>query len=308
MNSITKRILSWRLPLTFLATLLASMPVSATVNIFTCEPEWAALAEQVGGDQVTTFSATTARQDPHFIQARPSLIAKVRKSDLIICSGADLEIGWLPLLLRKSGNRKIQVGTPGYLMATDYVRLLGRPSRVDRSQGDLHAAGNPHVHTDPRNMTLIAKAITDRLSELDPAHAAVFQLNFEHFSKSWKASLKQWKERARPLRDMPIAVLRNNWPYLVSWLKLRQVVTLEEKPGVPPTSSNMAKVLTRVQQQPVKAVIYAANQPSRAAEWLAGKADIPIVELPYTVGGNDTAVDLFSLYTSTIDLLLEVNQ
>ena len=304
MKPIKKLLLSTLFPLVG----LASMPVSATVNIFACEPEWAALAEQIGGDQVTTFSATTARQDPHFIQPRPSLIATVRKSDLIICSGADLEIGWLPLLLRKSGNRNIQPGATGYLMATDYVRLLDKPSRVDRSQGDLHAAGNPHIHTDPRSMTLVARAIADRLSEIEPAQAAVFQRNLEQFNSRWKESLKLWKDKARPLRGMPVAVLRNSWPYLVSWLKLQQVVTLEEKPGVPPTSAQMANVLTRVQQQPVKAVLYAANQSSRAADWLADKADIPAVELPFTVGGNDTAVDLFSLYDNTIDLLLEANQ
>jgi len=288
--------------------LLGSLSASAALDVFTCEPEWAALAKLVGGDAVTTFSATTALQDPHFIQARPSLIAKVRKADLLICSGADLEIGWLPLLLRKSANRNIQPGAPGYMIATDYVRLKDKPTRIDRSQGDLHAAGNPHIHTDPRNMTRVAKAIADRLSELAPDQAALFQKNFEQFKTRWKESLKVWKEKASPLRDMPVAVLRNSWPYMVDWLKLQQVVTLEEKPGVPPTSTHLTKVLTRVQQQPVKAVIYAVNQPSRAAEWLAEKAEIPTVELPYTVGGNDAAVDLFTLYDNTIDLLLEVNQ
>ena len=195
--------------------LLVAMPASAAINIFTCEPEWAALAELVGGEAVTTFSATTALQDPHFIQARPSLIAKVRKSDLLICSGADLEIGWLPLLLRKSGNRNIQPGAPGYLIATDYVRLRDKPTRIDRSQGDLHAAGNPHIHTDPRNMTRVAKAIADRLSELAPDRSAVFQDNFEQFKTRWKESLKLWKEKASPLRNMPVAVVRNSWPYLV---------------------------------------------------------------------------------------------
>ena len=288
--------------------LLAAMPVSADINIFTCEPEWAALAKLVGGEAVITFSATNALQDPHFIQARPSLIAKVRKSDLIICSGADLEIGWLPLLLRKSGNRNIQPGAPGYLIATDYVRLKDKPARIDRSQGDLHAAGNPHIHTDPRTMTLVAKAIADRLSMIAPTQAAVFQTNLQQFETRWKESLRSWKTKASPLRNMPVVVLRNTWPYLVDWLKLQQVVTLEEKPGVPPTSSHLAKVLARVQQQPVKAVIYAANQSPRAVEWFAEKTSVPIVELPYTVGGNDTAIDLYTLYDNTLDLLLAVNR
>lgn len=308
MKSVKTILQTSLLPVVVLLAMVASMPVAAVVNIFACEPEWKALAEELGGDHVSVFSATTALQDPHFIQARPSLIATVRKADLVICSGADLEIGWLPLLLRKSGNRNVQPGTSGYLMATDYVRLKDRPSRVDRSQGDLHAAGNPHIHTDPRNISLVARAVANRLSKLEPAQAAIFQTNFEQFNLRWRESLAVWKEKARPLRNMPVAVLRNSWPYLVSWLKLQQVVTLEDKPGVPPTSAHLSKVLTRVRQQPVKAVIYSANQPSRAADWLSEKAGIPAVKLPYTVGGNDMAVDLYSLYDNTIDLLLEVHE
>ena len=280
----------------------------AALNVFACEPEWAALSELIGGDQVTVISATTAYQDPHFIQARPSLIAKMRKTDLLICSGADLEVSWLPLLLRKSGNRNIQAGTPGYVMATEFVRLRDKPTRIDRSQGDLHVAGNPHIHTDPRNLIRVARALAERLIQVEPSQAQFFQDNLSAFEQRWKQARGQWRIKAAPLRGMPIAVLRNSWPYLVEWLKLKQSITIEQKPGVPPTSKHLASLLERVEQLPVKTIIYASNQSPKAAIWLSEKTAIPVLELPFTVGGNDAANTLFNLYENTIDLLLEANK
>jgi zinc/manganese transport system substrate-binding protein len=135
-----------------LLLLCMTQPVQAGLNILACEPEGAALAQELSGDLVTISSATTAYQDPHFIQARPSLQARARKADLLVCTGSELELGWLPILLRSSGNPRIQAGSPGYFMASDHVRLLGKPKVVDRSEGDIHAGGNPHIQTDPRNL------------------------------------------------------------------------------------------------------------------------------------------------------------
>lgn len=162
-----KNILSFTLFCLFLAT----QPVYAALNVLACEPEWAALSKALGGDLVTVTSATTGAQDPHHVQARPSLISKARKADLLVCTGAELEIGWLPLLQRKTSNSAIQNGADGHFMATNYVTMLGVPAVLDRSQGDVHAMGNPHIQTDPNNITDVAAALNERLQLLDPDNA-----------------------------------------------------------------------------------------------------------------------------------------
>ncbi|KKK59777.1 hypothetical protein LCGC14_3030960, partial [marine sediment metagenome] len=158
---------------TFIFSLLflVSSSAWAQVSVFACEPEWASLTKELGGDNVSVFSATNGLQDPHYIQARPSLIAKARKTDLLVCTGAELEQGWLPLLQRKAGNSAIQIGAEGYFMATDYVRLAEQPITLDRSQGHIHAAGNPHIQTSPVMILTVAKALSDRLKQRDPDNA-----------------------------------------------------------------------------------------------------------------------------------------
>src|SRR5258706_15845621 len=157
-----------------LGSVVVALPVAAALNVFACEPEWGALAQELGGDKVSVYLATTALQDPHRVEARPSLIARIRSADLLICSGAELEIGWLPLLLTQSGNSKIQLGTPGYLEASQYVTKLEIPKVIDRALGDIHPGGNPHIHTDPRNISKVAAVIEERLAQLDPASADTY--------------------------------------------------------------------------------------------------------------------------------------
>src|SRR5262245_30320842 len=154
-----------------LSACLASAGAHAVVNVFACEPEWAALATEIGGNKVSAFSATTGLQDPHRIEARPSLIARMRTADLLVCTGAELEVGWLPVLLQSAGNNKIQVGQTGYLLAADLVPRLEIPARADRSLGDLHMSGNPHIQLDPRNIARVAPALAQRLSAVDPSNA-----------------------------------------------------------------------------------------------------------------------------------------
>src|ERR671936_3171342 len=139
-------------------------PAAAAVNVFACEPEWAALAQELGGDKVSVYSATTAQQDPHRMEAKPSLISRIRNADLLICSGSELEIGWLPLLFTQGGNNAIQPGSPGYIEASQYVVRLEVPRVIDRALGDIHPAGNPHIHLDPRNIAKVGAVITERLT------------------------------------------------------------------------------------------------------------------------------------------------
>ncbi len=288
-----------------LACCCFSLPAMATLNIFACEPEWSALAKEIGGEKVTTFSATTGLQDPHHIQARPSLIAKVRAADLIICTGAGLEEGWLPLLLRRSGNANIQQGQAGYFIATNYVRILGKPKLLDRSQGDVHAAGNPHIQTDPRNILIVAKALQKRLIKLEPENRKFYISQFDDFSMRWKQYLKHWKKITRPLQQLPVVVHHNSWIYMQNYLNLDQVATLEDKPGIPPTSGHLSKLLKQMKQSPAKIIIHAAYQPAKASEWLSKRTGIVSIKLAFTIGGNQQATDLFSLYEDTFNRLLK---
>ena len=297
-----------------LTVLLAAVPLTmavagpvaaASLKVFACEPEWGALAKELGGDQLSVYTATTAFQDPHHIQARPGLIAKMRRADLLVCTGAQLEIGWLPVLLRQAGNERVQPGKPGNFAATDYVTALEKPASVDRSQGDVHPGGNPHIQTDPRNMAKVAKALADTLSQIDAAHATEYQSRYQDFDKRWQAALARWEKQAAPLHGMKIVVHHRSWVYLENWLSLQEVAALESKPGVPPSAGHLSEVLTQLKSQPAKMVIRAAYQEGRPDQWLSEHAHITAIELPFTVGGTDAATDLFGLYDDTIARLLK---
>lgn len=294
--------------LAYLLLLISGSPVLADLNIFACEPEWAVLSQELGGDKVKVFSATTGLQDPHYIQARPSLIAKARHADLLVCTGAELESGWLPLLQRKAGNAAIQTGAAGYFVASDYVSLMAIPTSLDRSQGDVHAAGNPHIQTSPLNIQLVANALTKRLQELDTDNADFYQQRSEDFNQRWQAAIEQWQQQATPLKGLSIVVQHDSWLYLFDWLSLNKVAVLEAKPGVAPTVNDLNKILNQLEKSPAKLVIHAAYQSPRATDWLVDKTAINKVTLPFTVGGNKQSADLFSLFDDTIQRLLDANK
>lgn len=286
------------------ALLLAAGSAQAALNVLACTPEWAALTQELAGDKARVTSATTAGQDPHRIEARPSLIARARNADLLVCNGAELEVGWLPLLQRESGNARIQAGQPGYFEAAQFVTLIEKPQVIDRSMGDVHASGNPHIHTDPRNIARVADALAARLARVDPANAAHYAARNADFQTRWQAAIARWHARAAPLKGQPVAVHHKNWSYLAGWLGLRQTVDLEPKPGVDPSVAYLGQVLARVKDEPVKMVLHANYQSSRASQWLAERAGVPAVELPFTVGGSKAAKDLFSLFDDITDRLL----
>src|SRR5262249_46183511 len=159
---------------------------------FACEPEWASLTELLGGDAVSVYQASTAMQDPHRIEARPSLVAKMRGAELVVCTGAELETGWLPVLLQTAGNRNVQPGAPGFVAAADFVDRLEVPSRLDRAEGDIHPGGNPHIQLDPHNIAKVASVISARLASLDPAHAATYTSRGQDFQKRWADAIVRW--------------------------------------------------------------------------------------------------------------------
>jgi len=286
---------------------IAAFPplASAALNVFATVPEWGALAEALGGDKVKVYTATNALQDPHHVEARPSLIARARSADLVVSTGAELEVGWLPLVLQQAGNSKVQAGSPGYFEATSVVTMLGRPARLDRAEGDVHPFGDPHIQTDPRNIARVAAALAARLAQVDPANAATYQARHKQFSERWTAAIVRWEQQAAPLKGVPVVVQHKAFTYLIAWLGMREVAALEPKPGIEPTTAHLANVLDTLQREPAKTVLRAAYQSDRASQWIAERAKIKAVVLPFTVGGTEGARDLFGLFDDTIRRLLE---
>lgn len=290
--------------LLILACACAGLQAHAALKVVACEPEWAALATELGGNEVQASSATTALQDPHRIEARPSLIARVRNADLLVCTGLELETGWLPVLVQQSGNAKVAPGSPGFFEAGRYVTPIDVPTRVDRSDGDVHAAGNPHIQLDPRNIALVAKALADRLAQLDPSNARLYQERQVNFATRWAEAERRWAQQAAPLKGLMVVAHHKNMGYLWNWLGMREVATLEPKPGLEPSAGHLATLKAQLAKQPAKLVVRAAYQDPRASQWLSEQARIPAVALPFTVGGNDQSKDLFGLFDSTLALLL----
>lgn len=301
----------------FLAVLgaLFLTPAQAALQVFTCEPEWAALVQELGGAQVAVASATTALQDPHHIEARPSLIARTRQADLLVCTGAGLEAGWLPLLLRTAGNPKVQPGQPGYFEAASAAALLEARARADRAEGDVHPQGNPHLHLDARNIARVAGQLAARLKQIDPGNAAHYAARHADFARRWQAALARWESAAAPLKGMPVVYHHRSWVYLAHWLGLKEAGVLEPKPGLPPTAAHLAQLLTQLREaslhknsqsnaQPARAIVRSAYEDGRADAWLSERAQIPALVLPYTVGAEG-ADDLFKLFDITIARLKE---
>src|SRR5574343_2078978 len=212
--------------------LLSAGICRADLNVFATVPEWGALASEIGGDKVRVYTATTAFQDPHRIDAKPSLLAQARRAQLVVAAGADLDIGWLPVVLRDSGNAAIQPGLPGYFEAAAYVNRLDVPTVIDRAHGDVHAAGNPHTHLDPRNVQRVGEALATRLAEIDPSNAAVYQANLKAFSSKWQAAITRWEKEAAPLKGVGVLVHHASFTYLTRWLGIKEVGMLEPQPGI----------------------------------------------------------------------------
>ena len=284
---------------------LLSFAAEADLKIFATVPEWGALAKEIGGKHADVFIATGGMQDPHQIEAKPSLIARARNADLIVATGAELEIGWLPVVVRDSSNPRVQPGQAGYFEAAKSVHMLEVPTRLDRADGDVHAGGNPHIQTDPRNFLKIGEALTARMAQLDPANAADYQANFKNFAERWKSAISKWEIAAAPLRGLHVVTQHKAFPYLYDWLGIVEVATLEPKPGVEPSVSNLGQVVADAASKNPRMVIRAAWNSPRPSEWFADHAHVPIVVLPFTVGGDDQAKDLFSLFDDSVNLLVK---
>ena len=275
--------------------ILFPLTLQAKVNIFACEPEWGSLASEIGGNEVKIFNAISANQDPHYIRAKPSLIAKIRLADLLICSGADLEVGWLPILLQKA-SLDLQPGKVGNLMASDFVQTIERPKAIDRSMGDLHPQGNPHIHLDPNNILKVAQEIKNRLLRIDSENSAIYEKNYKNFAQKWRVSIKKWQRTARSLKNVNVITHHKSFNYLLNWLQINELATLESKPGIAPNSKHLQSLLEKVRKNKVEFIIRTPYDNDDASNWLAKKSGLQELVLPYTVGGTKNSNDLFLLF------------
>jgi zinc/manganese transport system substrate-binding protein len=291
-----------RLLIALLLTLAAPF-ANAAVRVFACEPEWDALARELGGDRVEVYAATTAQQDPHRLQARPSLIAQLRQADLLACTGADLEAGWLPVLLRQARNPAVQPGRPGHFLAADQVTLLEVPASVDRAEGDVHPQGNPHIQLDPRRIAVIAGALGRRLAEVDPDDAPGYRARTDAFLQRWEAATRQWERQAAPLRGRRYVVQHAEWVYLFDWLGLQTAGALEPKPGLPPAAGHLAGLKAALVSDSAAGIVRSPLGDPRAAEWLATATGLAVIELPQTVGATPDAGSLTALFDAIIGRL-----
>ncbi len=267
-------------------------------NVFACEPEWAALT-RVLLPEAKLFVATHARQDPHHIEARPALIAQLRSADVAVCTGAELEAGWLPTLQQRAGNPKVQDGAPGMFYAADHVVLIDpQPGAIGSPfAGDVHAPGNPHLHTDPHRLLVASQALAKQLQELLPAQKQAIAKRQADFEMAWKARITAWERLAAPLRGREVVAQHSGYGYLWRWLGMKQVADLEPQPGMAPTPGHLQRLLTQLRPKPSLAVVVSSYQDPRSARWLVGQlgGNVPLLVLPATVmdAGSPDALGLW---------------
>lgn len=285
-----------------------TLTANAAPRIFACVPEWGSLARELAGPEARIDIATTAQQDPHHVQARPSLLARARRADLLVCNGADLEVGWLPLLLRRAGNPRIQPGQPGHFLAAEQVTLLDVPEQLDRSHGDVHPQGNPHLHLDPARVRQVAVALGHRLAIIDAEHRETYQSNTARFLQRWDEATQIWRKRADSLKDLSVVVVHSEWRYLFDWTGLREAARLEPRPGIPPSAAHLAEVLQTLQSAKADAILTTPGRSTRGPDWLRERTDLPVLLLPYTVGGSPQATDLYALFDDTLARLLTLTK
>lgn len=281
---------------------LAFMPAQAAMNVFACEPEWADLARVLVPD-ANIHTATSARQDPHYIEARPSLISAMRNADIAVCTGASLEAGWLPALISRASNPAIRPGKPGLFFAAEQVTLHQPHDHVDRSMGDVHPEGDPHVHLDPQRVPMIVDALADRLADLAPDQKDRIRLHRRQWQVRWKLQTAQWREAAEDLAGLSVAVQHSTFGYLLRWLDIEPAIDLEPKPGLPPNAAYLSEVLSSPELSQVELILIATYQSPRPANWLSEQTGLPVEVLPGTVTEQPDTGDLGALISHIISRL-----
>lgn len=261
--------------------LLGGASAQAKVNVVATLPDFGAVAREIGGGEVSVKVLARPTQDPHFVDARPSLMLDVANADLVILNGLELEIGWLPPLLNGSRNPKVQPGQAGYLDASTLITPRDVPrEKLDRSMGDIHPGGNPHYMLDPRNGLRVAKGISERLSQLDPSHAKEYAANLARFTSTLQARIAQWSQALAPYKGTDVVAYHKSWIYFVEWAGLDEVAFVEPKPGLPPSAGHVANVLGVMKARHVPLILQEEWYPAATSEQLARLSGAKLARVP----------------------------
>jgi zinc/manganese transport system substrate-binding protein len=296
---LTARIAALLAAFTLVLALIGPPPARAAgkVQIMTATSDLAALAQEVGGDKVEAESVARGYQDPHFVDAKPSFLLKLKRADLLIIVGLELEIGWLPPLITQSTNPKIQVGGPGYLDASRFAKILEIPSgQVTRAEGDVHPLGNPHYWLDPENGLRIAKGIADKLSEMRPGDAAYFAQRYSDFEKRLKDADQKWLAQMAPYKDRKIVTYHRSWPNFAEHFHLNVVGYVEPRPGIPPTPQHTVELIQQMKRDNVKVIVVEPYFDLKTPNSIARETGGQVLVLPPSVGGEKEIKDYFSLF------------
>lgn len=280
----------------FLLLLLLPLTLFAHLNIAVSYPYIGAITKSIGGKHIKTVILAKGNWDPHFVVPRPSLISKMRNADALIMNGAQLEIGWLPALLRRAANSKTKVGAKSFLNLSHYVELINKPTTVDRSGGDIHPDGNPHFHLDPQNIIVLAKTIEKFLISIDSEHADIYQANYENFSASWEKKMKIWQEKMASKKGMKVIQFHNNLAYFNKAYGLDNIGTIEPLPGIPPSSRHIIKTIKLIKDKEPCCILHDVYHSTKTAEFIRDKTGIKIILMPHDIGALETIDDLTSLF------------
>ncbi len=305
--------LSWRWLMAgviVMASLLSPAGASAKkLNVITATTDLAALAQEVGGDKINVESIARGYQDPHFVEAKPSFLLKLRQADLLVVVGLQLEIGWLPPLITQSGNPRIQVGAGGYLDASQFAQILEIPQgSITRAMGDVHPLGNPHYWLDPDNGRRVAKGIAGKLAEMDPADAAYFQQRDQDFEKRLADADKKWLAEMQPYRGRKVVTYHNSAPNFARHFGLDVVGFVEPRPGIPPTPSHTLDVINMMKRDHVKIIMVEPYFDRKTPDSIARETGGTVVEYLPSVGGVKDVTTYFQLFDYDIALLTKAFQ
>src|SRR5882724_3707690 len=267
------------------------------LQIMTATTDLASLAQEVGGDKVDVESIARGYQDPHFVEAKPSFLLKLRRADLLIVVGLELEIGWLPPLITQSTNPKIQVAAPGYFDASRFAKILEIPSgQVTRAEGDVHPLGNPHYWLDPENGLRIAKGIADKLSEMHPGDAAYFSQRYSDFEKHLKEADQKWLAQMAPYNGRKIVTYHRSWPNFAEHFHLNVVGYVEPRPGIPPSPQHTVELMQQMKRDNIKVIVVEPYFDLKTPNAIARETGGQVLVLPPSVGGEKEIKDYFSLF------------
>jgi len=293
---------------TVLMAALTVVPFASAkkLNVIASTTDLAALAQEVGGDRISVDSIAKGYQDPHFVEAKPSFLLKLRQADLLISVGLQLEIGWLPPLITQCGNPRIQVGAPGYLDTSQFSEILEiSTEQVTRAMGDVHPLGNPHYWLDPDNGRRVAKGIATKLGELDPADAAYFQQRYQDFDKRLAAAEKNWEDMMRPYRGRKVVTYHRSWPNFAKHFGLDVVGYIEPRPGIPPTPGHTIELIQQMRRDNIKLMLIEPYFDLKTPDSIARETGSKVVVLLPSVGGEKQVTDYFKLFDYDIALLVK---